>query len=110
MGHYGKHPELKLVSNNRYIVGFLTHSTISPVFLIAYLYIYIYKAACEHEVTKAEATGVPIQFAYVPSHLHHMCFEIFKNSMRATVEQFKDGEMLEVLVSKTDADITIRLL
>merc|ERR1712096_127781 len=73
--HYGKHPELQLVSNNR-----------------------------------AEVTYVPIQFAYVPSHLHHMCFEIFKNSMRATVEQFKDGEMLEVLVSKTDADITIRLL
>ena len=61
---------------------------------------------------RAELTGVPIQFAYVPSHLHHMCFEIFKNSMRATVEKFKDGEMakLEVLVSKTDADITIRLL
>ena len=55
---------------------------------------------------------MPIQFAYVPSHLHHMCFEIFKNSMRATVEKFKDGEMakLEVLVSKTEADITIRLV
>ena len=61
---------------------------------------------------RAELTGVPIQFAYVPSHLHHMCFEIFKKSIRATVEKFKDGEMakLEVLVSKTDADITIRLL
>ena len=50
-------------------------------------------------------------FAYVPSHLHHMFFEIFKNSMRATVEKSGEGEMrdLEVMVSKSEADITIRL-
>ena len=50
-------------------------------------------------------------FAYVPSHLHHMCFEIFKNSMRATVERFKEGELrdLTVMVSKSEADVTIKL-
>jgi len=74
--HYGRHPQMKLVSNNR-----------------------------------AEAEDVPVLFAYVPSHLHHMFFEIFKNSMRATVEKSGEGEMrdLEVMVSKSEADITIRL-
>lgn len=75
--HYGKHPPLKLVANNR-----------------------------------SEASSVRILFAYVPSHLHHICLEIFKNSMRATVENCsssKELPSLEVLVSKTEDDITIKL-
>eukprot|EP00092_Neocalanus_flemingeri_P017271 GFUD01018675.1.p1 GENE.GFUD01018675.1~~GFUD01018675.1.p1 ORF type:complete len:446 (+),score=97.86 GFUD01018675.1:46-1383(+) len=60
---------------------------------------------------RAEASDVPIRFAYVSSHLHHMFFEVFKNSMRATVERSKEGNMakLEVRVSKTDTDITIKI-
>uniref|UniRef100_A0A8C6P725 Protein-serine/threonine kinase n=1 Tax=Nothobranchius furzeri TaxID=105023 RepID=A0A8C6P725_NOTFU len=35
---------------------------------------------------KIKAPKKPIQVVYVPSHLFHMLFELFKNSMRATVE------------------------
>jgi len=60
---------------------------------------------------RAEAHGVPVLFAYVPSHLHHMCFEIFKNSMRATVETSSGSDLksLDVMVSKSDEDITIKI-
>uniref|UniRef100_A0A3B5JVX5 Protein-serine/threonine kinase n=1 Tax=Takifugu rubripes TaxID=31033 RepID=A0A3B5JVX5_TAKRU len=38
------------------------------------------------EEFNTKAAGKPIQVVYVPSHLFHMLFELFKNSMRATVE------------------------
>lgn len=28
----------------------------------------------------------PLHFVYIPSHLYHILFEIFKNAMRATIE------------------------
>lgn len=40
---------------------------------------------------KAEAPKKSIQVVYVPSHLFHMLFELFKNSMRATVELHEDS-------------------
>ena len=65
-------------------------------------------------MTSSEAEDVPILLAYVPSHLHHMIFEIMKNSMRATVEQGrKEGLVplspIRVFISKTDEDITIKI-
>ena len=64
--------------------------------------------------SSSEAEDVPILFAYVPSHLHHMVFEVIKNSMRATVEQARERgaeslEPVKVLISKTDADITVKI-
>merc|ERR1719430_2670627 len=51
---------------------------------------------------------------YVPSHLHHILFEIFKNSMRATCEFSESQELsslphIRVRIFKTKNDITIKI-
>uniref|UniRef100_A0A8C7R2R5 Protein-serine/threonine kinase n=1 Tax=Oncorhynchus mykiss TaxID=8022 RepID=A0A8C7R2R5_ONCMY len=35
--------------------------------------------------------GKPVTVVYVPSHLYHMVFELFKNAMRATMELYGDS-------------------
>ncbi|CAN9506182.1 unnamed protein product [Ophioblennius macclurei] len=55
----------------------------------------------------------PIQTVYVPSHLFHMLFELFKNSMRATVELHENScfEMppvkAKVILGKEDLSVKI---
>jgi len=53
-----------------------------------------------------------VQFSYIPSHLYHMFFEVFKNSMRATME-FHEGEdsipEIEVQIVKGKSDISIKI-
>jgi len=54
----------------------------------------------------------PIELVYPPPHLYHILFELFKNSMRATVETHsKTVELpdIEVLVAKGDHDVSIRV-
>ena len=54
----------------------------------------MYMDAPKLELTVYDATNrnaESVEFTYIPSHLYHMFFEIFKNSMRATME-FHDGE------------------
>ena len=53
-------------------------------------------------------------FDYIPSHMHHMIFEIMKNSMRATMEQMsklgkKEPEPVNVIISHGENDITIKV-
>jgi len=53
-----------------------------------------------------------MNFVYVPSHLYHMMFELFKNSMRATMEFHEDSSEIppiDVLIVKSTQDITIRV-
>ncbi|XP_067107768.1 pyruvate dehydrogenase (acetyl-transferring) kinase isozyme 3, mitochondrial isoform X2 [Osmerus mordax] len=57
--------------------------------------------------------GQPIQAVYVPSHLFHMLFELFKNSMRATVELHENSKeglppvKAKVTLGKEDLSIKI---
>lgn len=49
---------------------------------------------------------------YVPSHLYHMLFELFKNAMRATVESHESSPTLppiQVLVALGREDLSIRM-
>ena len=65
------------------------------------------------EHNELEDATMPIRTVYVPSHLYHMLFEIFKNSMRAVVES-KDNEKcdklppLKVLIVRGKEDICVK--
>lgn len=53
-----------------------------------------------------------IHIVYVPSHLYHMLFELFKNSMRATIEYHNASISLppvEVMVALGQEDLTIKM-
>ena len=52
-----------------------------------------------------------IRIVYVPSHLFHMLFEIFKNSMRAVMEHSANSEYppIEVIVSRGREDICVKI-
>lgn len=55
----------------------------------------------------------PVSVVYVPSHLYHMLFELFKNSMRAVVEHHGPASdtfpPVEVLLVMGQEDLTIKL-
>ncbi len=68
-----------------------------------------YEAAPEvHMLGNAALT-----FTYIPSHLHHMLFELLKNSMRAAVESHADGlkalPPIRVILAEGQEDVTIRI-
>jgi pyruvate dehydrogenase kinase 2/3/4 len=54
-----------------------------------------------------------LNFAYVPGHLSHICFELLKNSLRAVVERHgHDSEHfppIKVIVVEGKEDITIKI-
>uniref|UniRef100_A0A8C5LW38 Protein-serine/threonine kinase n=1 Tax=Leptobrachium leishanense TaxID=445787 RepID=A0A8C5LW38_9ANUR len=74
-----------------------------------------YLSAPELQITEfnAKAPGRPLQVVYVPSHLFHMLFELFKNSMRATVERHGDETEglppVKTLVTLGKEDLSIRI-
>ncbi|KAG7501245.1 pyruvate dehydrogenase kinase, isozyme 4 isoform X1 [Solea senegalensis] len=56
--------------------------------------------------------GQPLHIVYVPSHLYHMLFELFKNAMRATVETHETSPTLprvKVQVVLGEEDLTIKM-
>ncbi|KAI5621818.1 pyruvate dehydrogenase kinase, isozyme 4 [Silurus asotus] len=60
----------------------------------------------------AKDSSEPVNIVYVPSHLYHMLFELFKNAMRATVETHENSSHLppiKVRVSLGHEDLTIKM-
>uniref|UniRef100_A0A4W4FJL8 Protein-serine/threonine kinase n=1 Tax=Electrophorus electricus TaxID=8005 RepID=A0A4W4FJL8_ELEEL len=54
----------------------------------------------------------PIHISYVPSHLYHLLFELFKNSMRATIENHEASSTLppiKVMVALGREDLSIKM-
>lgn len=75
------------------------------------------RAICARE--KGDAPDVQIYgdpsfaFPYVPSHLHHMVFELVKNSLRAVHDRYDDSDdpppPIRVVVAEGQEDVTIKV-
>lgn len=54
-----------------------------------------------------------LHFMYLPSHLHHMLFELLKNSLRAVVETYglevDEYPPIKVIIAEGKEDITIKI-
>ncbi|NWS43207.1 PDK1 kinase, partial [Probosciger aterrimus] len=64
------------------------------------------------EELNAKSPGQPMQMVYVPSHLYHMVFELFKNAMRATMEHNADRCIyppIHVHVTLGNEDLTVKM-
>uniref|UniRef100_A0A8C4SAW5 Protein-serine/threonine kinase n=1 Tax=Erpetoichthys calabaricus TaxID=27687 RepID=A0A8C4SAW5_ERPCA len=64
------------------------------------------------EEFNAKERGKPTTIVYVPSHLYHMVFELFKNAMRATMEYHGDTSSyppINVQVALGSEDLTVKM-
>lgn len=74
-----------------------------------------YLACPELKLTEhnSQDKNSPIRIVYVPSHLYHMLFELFKNSMRAVMEHHGQDCMdippIEVTVVNGREDICVKM-
>jgi len=107
-------------SNKRHIGCIDPNCSVQSVALDAYenarfLCDQYYLAAPEIEVQEHnnKEPGAPVQIVYVPSHLYHILFELFKNAMRAVVEHHgaaaRDYPPIHVLIVHGGEDVTIKI-
>lgn len=73
-----------------------------------------YLTSPEVEIKQVNSKGpeLPLHIVYVPSHLYHMLFELFKNAMRATVEEHESSVTpppIKVHISHGSEDLTIKM-
>ncbi|KAF6727140.1 [Pyruvate dehydrogenase (acetyl-transferring)] kinase isozyme 1, mitochondrial [Oryzias melastigma] len=64
------------------------------------------------EEFNAKEPGSPVTVVYVPSHLYHMVFELFKNAMRATMELCGDTmecPPIQAQVALGSEDLTVKV-
>ncbi|KAM9780553.1 LOW QUALITY PROTEIN: pyruvate dehydrogenase (acetyl-transferring) kinase isozyme 2, mitochondrial-like [Neosynchiropus ocellatus] len=62
--------------------------------------------------TNVNRAGEPIRISYIPSHLYHMLFELFKNAMRATIENHEPSRILppiKVMIAVGGEDLSIKM-
>ena len=68
---------------------------------------------CSPYFATGKEPGAPVQIVYVPSHLYHILFELFKNAMRAVVEHHgaaaRDYPPIHVLIVHGGEDVTIKV-
>jgi len=79
------------------LVSIILHKIDDPRYLIEFNFI--------------DADDEPIKIVYVPSHLYHILFELFKNSMRAIVEHHKTDILppLHVTIVKGKEDVCVKV-
>lgn len=73
---------------------------------------YLMSPEVELKQVNSKDPSEPVNIVYVPSHLYHMLFELFKNAMRATVETHENSTYLppiKVRVSLGHEDLTIKM-
>ncbi|XP_017310096.1 pyruvate dehydrogenase kinase, isozyme 4 [Ictalurus punctatus] len=73
---------------------------------------YLMSPEVEIKQVNSKNPNEPVNIVYVPSHLYHMLFELFKNAMRATVETHENSKYLppiKVRVSLGHEDLTIKM-
>ncbi|XP_036421655.1 pyruvate dehydrogenase (acetyl-transferring) kinase isozyme 2, mitochondrial-like [Colossoma macropomum] len=73
-----------------------------------------YLCSPELELKELNVNGEsePIHISYVPSHLYHVLFELFKNAMRATIENHESSSTLppiRVMVALGGEDLSIKM-
>uniref|UniRef100_A0A3P8PB81 Protein-serine/threonine kinase n=1 Tax=Astatotilapia calliptera TaxID=8154 RepID=A0A3P8PB81_ASTCA len=64
------------------------------------------------EEFNAKEKGKPVTMVYVPSHLYHMVFELYKNAMRATMELYGDAmeyPSIHTQVALGTEDLTVKV-
>ncbi|GAQ87906.1 pyruvate dehydrogenase kinase [Klebsormidium nitens] len=111
----GQHIELHKKTLPDGYIG-LIHTRCSPV-EVAEMAIEDARATCMRTYGGAPDVKVygdrNFTFAYVPSHLHHMLFELVKNSLRAVQERFDDADVepppIRVVVADGLEDVTIKI-
>jgi len=108
------HPtHLGFIDPNCYVEETIKHAFESAQFLCEGYY--LTAPSLELRSINAANPDEPIEIAYVPSHLYHVMFELFKNAMRATVEYAESKKLKESLppiivdIVKAKEDLTIRI-
>jgi pyruvate dehydrogenase kinase 2/3/4 len=74
---------------------------------------YLSSPKAEYETKNTVEDGKKIEVVYVPSHLYHIAFELYKNAMRAVIEHHgqdaKSYPPIKTLLVKGKEDISIRI-